>query len=535
MNSPSPILETTEPTPQAKGFRFRPFAKDGSFVSLAGTQQIRKLAVQGAGATSIAQGLGMGLQILSTLVLARMLTPSDFGIVTMVTTFSLLFMNAGGNGFTEAILQRKELPRSLANNIFWINFGTGLAFTLLFAAMGTGMAHFYGNPRVTRVALALSLTVILTSTSVVPLALLMRGLRFPVVYANQMFARFFSILVSVLFAWLGWGYWALVIGALAQPLSESIGAWTLCGWLPGLPRRVEGTGSIVVFALKVYGRFSFNYFARNVDNVLIGWRFNAQSLGLYKKAYDLFSFSAIIQSFTNVAVSALSRFADDANRYKKHLMSALSVWSFLGMGVGGVITLCGTDFIRILLGPRWEYAGQIFTYFGPGFGIMFIYGIHGWIHLSLGKPGRWFRWAVLEFVVTSLMFVIALRWGPAGVASAWSVSLAILVIPSLYYAGKPVALEISAIVAAVWKFVVASLVAGSASVLLIRHISSLARTTNFGEAIVRSTLLSLVFAAFYVLVVGALHGSWQPLRQVWDLAQEMLPSRKQGKTAVNPS
>jgi PST family polysaccharide transporter len=385
------------------------------------------------------------------------------------------------------------------------------------------MAWFYGNARVTPIAVGLSLTILITSTSVLHLALLMRAMRFRVVYANQIFARLVSVVVSILLAWRGWGYWALVAGAVAQPLSESIGAWSLCRWIPGRPRRVAGTGSMVGFASSVYGRFSFNYFARNVDNLLVGWRFNAQSLGFYKKAYDLFAMSAMMQSFTRVAVSALSRLRHDPQLFKRHLLSLLSVWAFLGMGIGGALTLVGKDFIRVLLGPRWEPAGEIFRLFGPGFGIMFVYGVHGWIHLSIGRPGRWFRWSIIEFCVTGLLFVLALPWGPAGVAMSWSLSLFILTIPALRYACRPIDLGIAPLIAAIWKFVLASALAGSATVFFVGGLRSIPMPSSVIEASVRVAMMSLLYGVLYLCAVTILHRSCTPIYQLVRLFCEMVP------------
>src|SRR5439155_21969989 len=124
----------------------------------------------------------------------------------------------------------------------------------------------------------------------------------------------------------------------------------------------------------------------------------------------------------------------DSQRYKWQLLSILSISAFLGMGVGGVLTLIGRDFIRVLLGPGWDPAGRIFTLFGPGFGIMFLYGIHGWIHLSIGKPGRWFKWSIIEFFVTGLLFIVALPWGAAVVEYSCNLSLFIHKIPVFLYA-----------------------------------------------------------------------------------------------------
>ena len=526
MNSPVDTIPLTQAS--GRSILYRPFNEAGEFASLARQDELRRLAVRGVSATTLAQGLGLFIQIVSTLILARILTPTDFGLITMVTTFSLLFVNAGGNGFTEAVLQRPQLNRTMASNLFWINVGTGCVLTLIFAAAGSLMARFYGNPRVAVIAAGMSLTIFFTSFNVLHIALLMRAMRFPTVYANQMLARFISVVVSVFLALAGWGVWALVGGAVMQPLAESVGIWVLCRWKPSLPRSDPATGSMVNFALHVYGRFSFNYFSRNCDNLLVGWRFNAQSLGFYKKAYDLFALSSVLQSFTSVAVSALSRMNQDAEQYKTRVLKALSVAALLGMGVGGAVTLVGKDLIRVMLGPGWGPAGHIFVYFGPGFGIMFIYAIHSWIHLSLGKPDRWFKWGIIEFAVTVFLFVVALPWGPAGVAASWSLSLLLLALPSLVYAGKPVNLALSSVVGVVWRYFVAAV--GTVLVMAVMIGGFLrAEPSNAKAAIVRMLVICLLFAVLYLVAVILMYRSRAPLDQIIGLLQEMTARRRQNE------
>src|SRR5205823_3644043 len=223
--------------------------------------------MRGAGVTVFSSGLGLAIQIFSTVVLARLLAPVDFGLVTMVTTFSLLLVNFGVNGFTEAVIQWNEIQDDLVSNLFWINLGVGIALTIAFA---------------------------------------------------------------------GWGYWALVAGLIAQPLSTCIGAWCLCRWIPRLPRPAAKTAAVVRFAFHVYGRFTVNYFARNTDNLIVGWRFNSQALGFYKKAYDLFALPAglLVSSLTDVAVSAMSRLNRDPAQYRRYFLTAFSALAFVGMGLG---------------------------------------------------------------------------------------------------------------------------------------------------------------------------------------------------------
>ena len=506
----------------------KPFDANGAFRPTADGDELVRLAMQGAGVTVLSNGLMLGVQILGTVILARLLTPGDFGVVTMVTTFSLLFMSFGANGFTEAIIQRPEMDRFLASNLFWINTGAGFLLTLGFSGAGSLMARFYGNPHVVSVARGMSLTIFITSTSVLHLALLRRAMRFSVISSLDVLSRASAVGVSILLGLTGWGYWALVAGAVTQSVVQALGAWTLCRWVPDLPRRTDGTAAMVRFAVNVYGRFSLNYFARNLDNVLVGWRFNAQSLGFYKKAYDLFSLSTsqLVTPLTSVAVSALSRFNRDPVRYRQCLLSALGVLAFAGMGLGGYLTLVGKDVIRLLLGPGWEPAGRIFTYFGPGVGMMLIYYIHGWIHLSIGRADRWFRWGVVELSVTGLLFLLAMPAGPEGIAVAWAASFWILTIPAFWYAGQPIHLGIAPVLAAVWKYILASLLAGGVSAAIMRELPAVAAAPTAPGAVIRILTAALSFGSLYLGAVCVLYQGLGPLYRVKDLLSEMVWSGK---------
>jgi len=512
----------------------KPFDSSGAFLPAADGHGLRSLAVRGVGATVLSSGFGSAIQVIATVILARLLTPADFGVVGMVTTFSLLLVNFGANGFTEAVIQRGEIDHALASNLFWISIGAGVSLTIGFASAGTLLSWFYREPRVAHIAVGISATIFIASTSVLHVALLCRAMRFAVVSSNNIFAVAVSVIVSIFLAWAGWGYWALVAGAVAQPLSKSIGAWCLCRWIPGLPQRVAGTASMVRFAMNVYGRFSFNYSAQNMDNLLVGWRFSAQALGLYKKAYDLFAFSGtmFVSSITTVAVSALSRFDRGSLQYRRYLLSALAVTAFVGMGVGADLTLVGQDVIRLLLGKGWAESGRIFAFFGPGIGVMLLYGTHAWIHLSIGRPERWLRWGMIEFAFTGLLFLLALPWGPPGIAMAWTASFWILTIPALWYAGRPIHLKVSPVIAAIWKYVVASALAGCVCAGVTRRLPSLIGLPDALEAFARIVVISGLFGALYLGAVILLHRGCAPLYQVAGLVREMVPRGRFSKASL---
>ena len=503
----------------------KPFDASGAFRVAIEGDEVRQLGVRSAGVTVLSQALAFGIQLAATVVLARLLAPKDFGLLAMVTTSSLLLTSFGLSGFTEAVVQREKIDHFLASNLFWINVGAGLLLTVGFAAAGSLLAQFYRNPGVKSVTVAMSVTIFLSSISVIHLALLTRAMRYTAVSANVLLARAVSVAVSILLAWAGWGFWALVAGAVAQALAQSVGAWTLCRWIPTRPRRVVGTASMVRFGLGIYARYCLDYFARNMDNVLVGRSFGAQSLGFYKKAFDIFVLPAsqLNAPLWHVAVSALSRFKPDSVEYRRYFLGGLSVLAFVGMGVGADLTLVAKDLIRLLLGPQWEATGRIFMFFGPGIGVMLLYGTHGWIHVSIGTVDRFFRWGVLELVVTGLMLLLALPWGPAGIAIAWTAAYWILIIPAFWYAGRPIHLGIAPVLSAVWKYPLASLLASCATVGVIRAIPRFTVLPEPVGLLVRIVSTSLWFAALYLGAVILLHRGYAPLQQVAALVQEMVP------------
>jgi PST family polysaccharide transporter len=279
------------------------------------------------------------------------------------------------------------------------------------------------------------------------------------------------------------------------------------------------------FALNVYGRFSFNYVTRNTDNLLVGWRFGSSSLGFYKKAYDLFLLPAnqLLVPVSDVVLSTLSRLEPGSVRYKRYFLNGLSIVAFVGMGMGAGLTLAGKDLIRMLLGPKWEVAGQIFRFFGPGIGIMMIYSTSGLIHLSIGRADRWLRWVLAEFSVTVLLFLLGLHWGPMGVAAAWAASFWILTIPAFCYAGRPIQFGIGPVLTAVWKYVLASLLAGCASAAIIREISPLVAAPGAEGALARIVTISVLFSVLYLAAVVLLHGGPEPLYRFARLWPDVVP------------
>lgn len=220
---------------------------------------LKEQAIRGAGATIFSRILSFLAQLFSIIVLARLLTPVDFGLVAMVTIVSLLLQNCGVNGFTEAIIQRESINHKMASTLFWINVFISITLTLLFIAMAPIIAWFYKEPRLYSIAIGISISIISGGLTTLHMALLQRNMQFYISSGIEVGAKVTSVMIAIILAWQGWGYWALVAGAVALPLTIAVGAWIFCRWRPGLPASGSGIIPMLKFALNTYGNFALKY------------------------------------------------------------------------------------------------------------------------------------------------------------------------------------------------------------------------------------------------------------------------------------
>jgi PST family polysaccharide transporter len=150
----------------------------------------------------------------------------------------------------------------------------------------------------------------------------------------------------------------------------------------------------------------------------------------------------------------------------------------------------------------------------------------GWIHLSVGKPERWLRWSVFQLAATVSLFLLALRWGPEGVAAAWSISFWTLLIPGFWYAGRPVGFGVSDLIVAIWRYAAAALAAGLITAAIMRGTLIWGSYSGTGAALEATVIISILFVTLYLGAVILFHWGLAPLRQLASLLRELAPARK---------
>jgi PST family polysaccharide transporter len=408
-----------------------------------------------------ARGINVFVQIATTVLLARLLSPDDFGLVAVITALVAFAPTLIDLGTTDASTQRERITHSEVSALFWLNVAIGGLFTVVFAGASGIIASFFGEPALVGIALASSLTFIMTAASVQHYALLRRAMEFRRVAAIDMAANLTSSVVAVAMALRGWGYWALVAKPLLTLALVAAGAWISCPWLPGRPRFTPDVTAMVRFGLGITGFTVTDTVVRSADRLAIGYFYGAAPLGYFQNAFLLYGnlLSILTESLHNVAVSGLSKLRNDLDELRRSWSTALSTVSFVSAAAFAGLAVTGQDFVVILLGEKWAPAGPLLCLFA-------VRGIAhgsertlGWLHVVAGRSDRWARWGVFSAVCQLASLAAGLPFGPIGVASAYAIVMFALFVPALAYSGRPLGVGLRDVLAAVGPQTVAALCA----------------------------------------------------------------------------
>lgn len=394
-------------------------------------------SVRGGAVTILGQGAQLVVMTASTMVMARLLTPQDYGLVAMITAvtgFVTLFKDLG---LSMATVQKAEVTHEQVSTLFWINVALSTMVMLVVMGLAPVLAWFYGEPGLLPLTLVLAIGFILGGLSVQHSALLRRQMRFCTLALIDVLRLMTCVSVGIVTALAGAGVWALVYMPLSASLFSAVAVWIVCRWRPGLPVRGAGVGGMLSFGANLTGFNVVNYFARNLDNVLIGRVWGPVSLGLYAKAYGLLMLpiSQITAPISAVAVPALSRLQSEPERYKRYYYHAINMISFVTMPPVCLLAALSGQVIRLILGEQWMGAAGIFKVLAFAAFLQPVVGTTGWIYVSLGQTGRMFKWGLISVPITVLSFIVGLSWGALGVAVSYTLCyVTLLVVPGLLFA-----------------------------------------------------------------------------------------------------
>ena len=383
----------------------------------------------------LSHGVKFAISIVATAVLARLLSPQDYGLIGMVavaTNFVAMFKDLG---LSLATVQRSEINVEQISTLFWVNLTLSVAAMILMILLAPAVSWFYGDSRLTMITIVSASGFIVGGLTVQHEALLKRQMRFMALSAIAVVSMVIGYAVGIAFAWHGARFWALVFSQLALLITNAILVWITCRWRPGLPRRNSGVRSMLTFGGNITGYATINYFSKNADNLLIGKAWGPQQLGLYNKAAQLVGLPTdqINEPLTSVAIPALSRLADSPERYRQAYLRIMEKVLMLVMPAVAVIIVSSDWLIAVVLGSQWTGAGPILVFISIAGLFQPMLNTGGWLLVTQGRGRHMLYWSLINAPISVLSIAVGLPWGAVGVAASYSLSRVFITNPLLFW------------------------------------------------------------------------------------------------------
>lgn len=407
-------------------------------------KDLKRRATRGGLARIVTQITTLLLRTGTLMLMARLLSPADFGLVGMVTAVIGVFSVFRDFGLSAAAIQHETISSEQSSTLFWINLLTGSVLALVAMSIGPLVARFYHQPPLVEITVVLATAFIFNAAGVQHSALLERQMKLVTLAVIDIVSLAISTSVGILMALRGFHHWALVCTSTITPLIYTVGVWIASGWVPGRPRWGKDIWSMMRFG----GTLTLNglvmYFAMNADKILLGRFWGVNAIGIYGRAYQLVNIPIdnLNSAAGGVIFAALCRVQKEAARCRNYFLKGYSLILSLTVPITLMCCLFGDDIIHVFLGAKWESAILIFRCLAPttlGFAVLVP---TGWLLSACGLVDRGLKLAVVAAPLLVLGDVIGLHWGPVGVAIAYSTTMILMVIPLIAWAcqGTPVRL-----------------------------------------------------------------------------------------------
>lgn len=383
-------------------------------------RSMSSIAARGAFTTFAAQGARILIQTVSIVILARLLTPADYGVTVMVSAIIGVSEVLRDFGLSSAAIQARSLSSKQRSNLFWTNTSLGLVLAAVTICAAPLIGSFYNDSRLTLVAQVMAATFFFNGISTQHRASLSRSLRFGPLAAADIIAQGSSLVLAVSLAVFGAGYWALVAQQVGGALVAAVLVLALARWAPRGVYVREPMRELFAFGGHVAGAQLLTYATRNFDSVAIGYYSGPKEVGLYDRAFQLLMLplNQLVAPMTRVAVPVLAKLQEDRSRYMDYLLRGQSVMLNTLVPVFAIGIVTAPWLIPLVLGSQWAPSAPLFQ----ALAVAGIFRSAGnathWVALSLGVPRVSFELALISAPVTIAAIWVGTIWGAMGVAAA---------------------------------------------------------------------------------------------------------------------
>ncbi len=354
-----------------------------------------------------------GTQVISfiiSIVLARLLTPADYGIIAMITVFTNIAMVFINTGFSSAIIQKKELSDTDKSTMFFAGVMVSLVLYAILFFTAPYIAIFYKEPKLTNLLKVESLIIVIGALSSVHRALVTREMKFKKSFFASLYGAIAHGVSGIAFALLGFGPWALVLSAIVNYLASGIVFWCVVKWRPRFVFSLVSFKNMFSFSIKMLFSGLLDSIFNNIRSIIIGRQYSSADLAYYNRGYQ---FPALVMTqvdgaITTVLFSSLSKYQSDWENGLKVMRRAMKTSLYICTPLMAGLCAVADPMIRILLTDKWA---QSIPYVRLAAIICTFWPLSSQRHAlnSLGKSGISLRQNMIGKVITLVLLLLTYR------------------------------------------------------------------------------------------------------------------------------
>ena len=353
------------------------------------------------------------MQFIIAMILARLLTPEDYGMVAIVAIFIAFFAMLSDVGIAPAVVQYQDLSKRDIGALFVFSAILGFLLCALFCLASYPISIIYGDPQLIPLCIVASISVIFTSANAVPNGILLKEKRFKLIAIRQVLTSIVSGIIAIVLAMLEMGCYALVLQTVLQSLFVFV--WNILGSKVSSPNINFVSPVRKVFRYSAFqALFSFvNYFSGNLDNMLVGWRFDAAQLGYYDKAYKLngYPINFLSSTVSSVLQPYLVKHKDDPHAMYQRYIAVVKPLSLSGTCISLIFITCAPEIIEILFGSQWEQSAILLRMLSVALPFMMINSVAGVVLQSAGHTDFMFYTCVINTTLTIIGILYGIWFG----------------------------------------------------------------------------------------------------------------------------
>lgn len=460
----------------------------------------------------------MMLQFIANILLARLLTPNDFGLIGMIMVFIAISNTIVDSGFSAALIQKKTVSQEDYSTIFFVNVILAVFLFVLLFVTSPYIANFYQQAELTNLLRVLGFALILNAFNIIQNTQLIRKVDFKKIAKINVFATFLACTLAIILAFKGFGVWSLVFQLLAIAFFRSLFLWIWNSWRPNLIISLESLKNLFGFGSKLLFSSLLDTIYTNLQSLIIGKVFSVRDLGFYTQANKMSDVpvSTLSGVITQVTFPVFARMQDDYERMKSGVQKSLKSLVFINFPIMILLIIIAKPLFLILFTEKWNEAV-------PYFQILCLSGMLLTLHVTnlnilkaTGRSDIFFKLEIAKKIIGIIAIIIGIQFGIMGMLYAIVITSYLCLGLNAYFSGKVIKYGILEQFKDVFPTYTLSILIGIFTYLLVSHIH-LNYITNL-------ILSIIVFSVFYIGISKLLR--FEALELFSDIINDRIFKRK---------